>query len=98
MHAQTLMVMQCGLNGEKFKNDPMVCADVHGPLRNSIFPGVPPFINYVPQAGFLGGGGLEPGSQYWDPDSGANKGDQEQLWRFTVAMQVRSFSIYESKK
>ena len=63
------------------------------PLRKSVFPGVPPFINYVPQAGFMGGSTLDPGPQYWDPDSGTNKWDQEQLWRFTVAMQVHVIVI-----
>ena len=49
-------------------------------LRKSIFPGIPPFINYVPMGGFTGK--VEPGPQYWDEE----KWDQDQLWRFTLAM------------
>ena len=35
-----------------------------GPLRRSLFGGVPPFINYVPAGGFTGA--IEKGPQYWD--------------------------------
>lgn len=49
-------------------------------LRKSIFPGVPPFINYVPMGGFSGE--VLKGPQYWDED----KWDQDQLWRFTLAI------------
>ena len=38
--------------------------DVQGPLRRSLFGGIPPFINYVPAGGFTGG--TERGPQYWD--------------------------------
>ena len=38
--------------------------DSQGPLRRSLFGGVPPFINYVPAGGFTGG--TEKGPQYWD--------------------------------
>ena len=38
--------------------------DVQGPLRRSLFGGIPPFINYVPAGGFTGG--IERGPQYWD--------------------------------
>ena len=49
-------------------------------LRKSLFPGVPPFINYVPMGGFSGE--VTRGPQYWDED----KWDQDQLWRFTLAI------------
>ena len=35
-----------------------------GPLRRSLFGGIPPFINYVPAGGFTGK--TEKGPQYWD--------------------------------
>ena len=38
--------------------------DDQGPLRRSLFGGIPPFINYVPGGGFTGG--TEKGPQYWD--------------------------------
>lgn len=38
--------------------------DAQGPLRRSLFGGVPPFINYVPAGGFTGG--TKKGPQYWD--------------------------------
>ena len=38
--------------------------EAQGPLRRSLFGGVPPFINYVPAGGFTGG--TEKGPQYWD--------------------------------
>jgi len=53
----------------------------YGALRKSIFPGVPPFINFVPIGGFTGE--VISGPQYWDEESW----DQDQLWRFTLAME-----------
>ena len=41
--------------------------DSQGPLRRSLFGGVPPFINYVPAGGFTGG--TEKGPQYWDANA-----------------------------
>ena len=41
-----------------------IACTTQGPLRRSLFGGVPPFINYVPAGGFTGG--LEKGPQYWD--------------------------------
>ena len=38
----------------------------NGPLRRSLFGGVPPFINWVPGGGFTGK--TEKGPQYWDSD------------------------------
>ena len=45
--------------------------DSQGPLRRSLFGGVPPFINYVPAGGFSGG--VEKGPQYWDANTVINK-------------------------
>jgi hypothetical protein len=50
-------------------------------LRKSMFVGVPPFINFVPVGGFTAGEVIK-GPQYWDED----RWDQDQLWRFTLAM------------
>ena len=44
--------------------------DSQGPLRRSLFGGVPPFINYVPAGGFTGG--TEKGPQYWDENKVIN--------------------------
>ena len=39
------------------------------PLRPSLFNGVPPFINYIPESGLhYGGHSMACGSQYWDED------------------------------
>ena len=39
------------------------------PLRPSLFNGVPPFINFIPESGLhYGGHSMACGSQYWDED------------------------------
>ena len=50
-------------------------------LRKSLFIGVPPFINFVPNGGCFTGD-VTKGPQYWDQENW----DQDQLWRFTLAM------------
>ncbi len=50
------------------------------PMRKSMFVGIPPYINYVPEGGFSGE--VTRGQQYWDQ----KKWDQDQLWRFSIAM------------
>ncbi|QQP52253.1 Uncharacterized protein FKW44_004347 [Caligus rogercresseyi] len=58
------------------------------PLRPSLFPSVPPFINYVPhfrknRLSFNTGRALlEMGPQYWDHWNW----DQDQFWRIPKAM------------
>uniref|UniRef100_A0A0K2T5Y2 ATP-grasp domain-containing protein n=1 Tax=Lepeophtheirus salmonis TaxID=72036 RepID=A0A0K2T5Y2_LEPSM len=58
------------------------------PLRSSLFPSVPPFINYVPQfrkeklSSNVGQALLEYGPQYWDHWNW----DQDQFWRIPNAM------------
>ena len=54
--------------------------DSQGPLRRSLFGGVPPFINYVPAGGFTGG--TEKGPQYWDANA-------------VRKMKISSFSKYD---
>ena len=55
------------------------------PLRSSLFPSVPPFINYVPSIRVdskSNMSSLEYGPQYWDQ----SKWDQDQFWRIPSAM------------
>ena len=58
--------------------------DSQGPLRRSLFGGVPPFINYVPAGGFTGG--TEKGPQYWDENKVNIGSFQKYLNYFIIVM------------
>ena len=61
--------------------------DSQGPLRRSLFGGVPPFINYVPAGGFTGG--TEKGPQYWD----ANAVMKRKIFSFLITIFVNYYEI-----